>query len=124
MSYLHRIEEEQPPGRLADLFASERQAWGYLPNLAKTLAIRPAVYQAWRDLNGAVKATMPKRRYELATLAAAVELRSTYCSLAHGRVLATLLPEAQVIAVTRDEPKVFLRIARGTGCRSSPRATS
>jgi hypothetical protein len=31
---------------------------------------------------------MDLRRYELATLAAARRLRSSYCCLAHGRVLA------------------------------------
>lgn len=39
------------------------------------------------ELNGAIKAGMDLRRYELATLAAARRLRSTYCSLAHGTVL-------------------------------------
>ena len=35
-----------------------------------------------------MKATSDARRYELATLAAARRLRSSYCSLAHGKVLA------------------------------------
>jgi uncharacterized peroxidase-related enzyme len=38
-------------------------------------------------LNGSIKTTMDPRRYELATLAAARRLRSTYCCLAHGSVL-------------------------------------
>jgi alkylhydroperoxidase family enzyme len=38
-------------------------------------------------LNGSIKATMDPRRYELATLAAARRLRSTYCLMAHGSVL-------------------------------------
>src|SRR5215831_16768957 len=49
---------------------------------------RPAVYAAWGQLNGAIKAQMDLRRYELATLAAARRLRSSYCCLAHGTVLA------------------------------------
>src|SRR5690348_17854290 len=49
---------------------------------------RPAVYAAWGQLNGAIKAGMDLRRYELATLAAARRLRSSYCCLAHGSVLA------------------------------------
>ena len=48
---------------------------------------RPEVYAAWQQLNGAIKAGMDLRRYELATLAAARRLRSSYCSLAHGTVL-------------------------------------
>lgn len=45
------------------------------------------MYAAWQQLNGAIKAGMDLRRYELATLAAARRLRSSYCSLAHGTVL-------------------------------------
>ena len=48
---------------------------------------RPEVYAAWGELNGAIKAGMDLRRYELATLAAARRLRSSYCCLAHGSVL-------------------------------------
>ena len=45
------------------------------------------MYAAWGELLGAIKANMDLRRYELATLAAARRLRSSYCSLAHGQVL-------------------------------------
>jgi alkylhydroperoxidase family enzyme len=48
---------------------------------------RPDVLAAWQQLNGAIKANMDLRRYELATLAATRRLRSSYCSLAHGKVL-------------------------------------
>jgi alkylhydroperoxidase family enzyme len=57
-------------------------------NLERAFALRPEVYAAWRQLVTAVKATSDERRYELATLAAARRLRSSYCSLAHGKVLA------------------------------------
>ena len=48
---------------------------------------RPEVLAAWVQLNTAIKAGMDLRRYELATLAAARRLRSSYCCLAHGTVL-------------------------------------
>jgi alkylhydroperoxidase family enzyme len=57
-------------------------------NMERAFALRPEVYAAWRQLVTAVKATSDERRYELATLAAARRLRSSYCSLAHGKVLA------------------------------------
>jgi alkylhydroperoxidase family enzyme len=57
-------------------------------NFEQAFALRPEVYAAWRQLVTAVKASMDERRYELATLAAARRLRSSYCSLAHGQVLA------------------------------------
>jgi uncharacterized peroxidase-related enzyme len=55
------------------------------------------------QLNGSIKATMDQRRYELATLAAARRLRSTYCSMAHGSVLVESFMEPdQLIAVMAD----------------------
>lgn len=61
---------------------------GEASNLERAFALRPEVYAAWRQLATAVKATSDERRYELVTLAAARRLRSSYCSLAHGKVLA------------------------------------
>ena len=56
-------------------------------NFERAFSERPEVYAAWVQLNTAIKAGMDLRRYELATLAAAQRLRSSYCSLAHGKVL-------------------------------------
>jgi alkylhydroperoxidase family enzyme len=57
-------------------------------NLERLFALRPEVYAAWVELVTAVRLTSDERRYELATLAAARRLRSSYCSLAHGQALA------------------------------------
>ncbi|HEX4518874.1 MAG TPA: carboxymuconolactone decarboxylase family protein [Gaiellaceae bacterium] len=62
---------------------------------------RPEVYAAWQQLNGAIKAGMDLRRYELATLAAARRLRSSYCCLAHGKILAERFGEP-VAEIARD----------------------
>jgi uncharacterized peroxidase-related enzyme len=56
-------------------------------NYERAFADRPEVLAAWAELNGAIKAGMDLRRYELVTLAAARRLRSSYCCLAHGTVL-------------------------------------
>ena len=56
-------------------------------NFERAFDERPRVLAAWVELNTALKANMDLRRYELATLAAARKLRSSYCSLQHGRVL-------------------------------------
>ena len=61
---------------------------GDAANMERAFALRPEVYAAWRQLVTAVKEASDERRYELATLAAARRLRSSYCSLAHGKVLA------------------------------------
>jgi len=56
-------------------------------NYERAFEARPDVYAAWGELLASIKANMDLRRYELATLAAARELKSSYCSLAHGKVL-------------------------------------
>jgi len=56
-------------------------------NYERAFEGRPDVYAAWGELNAAIKANMDLRRYELATLAAARRLRSSYCCLAHATVL-------------------------------------
>ena len=56
-------------------------------NYERAFEERPEVLAAWGKLNGAIKEGMDLRRYELATLAAARRLRSSYCCLAHGTVL-------------------------------------
>ena len=52
-----------------------------------------------------IQSNLPVRTYELATLAAARALRSSYCSLAHGRVLADKVFDApKVTAIMADAP--------------------
>ena len=70
-------------------------------NYERAFEPRPEVYEAWVLLNGAIKAGMDLRRYELATLAAARRLRSSYCSLAHGNVLREQFGEP-VLDIVRD----------------------
>jgi uncharacterized peroxidase-related enzyme len=74
-----------------------------VPNHERAFAQRPGIYAAWQGLNGSIKETMDLRRYELATLAAAVRLRSSYCCLAHGSVLVDeFLPAETVQALVAD----------------------
>lgn len=104
MAFIELLTEERA-GDAADLLAADRAQRGYLPNYARAFAHRPAVYRAWKALLGAVTENMDERRYELATLAAARRLRSSYCSLAHGKVLAErFLTEQDVEALARSRP--------------------
>lgn len=77
---------------------------GHIPNFARTFAARPAVFDAWKQLNGAIKASMDLRRYELATLAAATALKSSYCSIAHGQVLAEKFFTPEEVAALATTP--------------------
>jgi uncharacterized peroxidase-related enzyme len=87
MTFIETVPEGAASGDLAQMYETDRAVFGHLPNLTRAFSHRPAVYAAWRQLNGAIKDSMDLRRYELATVAAARRLRSTYCTLAHGSVL-------------------------------------
>jgi uncharacterized peroxidase-related enzyme len=82
--------------------AEDRAALGYVPNYNRLIDQRPAVYAAWKQLNSAIKSTMDPRRYELATVAAASELKSSYCTLAHGKVLLGMLEPDELRAIVED----------------------
>ena len=85
------------------IYEADRAAFGELPNFTRAFSSRPAVYAAWRQLNASIKAGMDLRRYELATIAAARRLRSSYCMLAHGSVLANQFLDPQAVqAVATD----------------------
>ena len=62
----------------------------------------------WAQLQAGIKRNMDKRRFELITFAASQALRSTLCSLAHGKALAALLSEDDVIAIARGEAPASL----------------
>jgi uncharacterized peroxidase-related enzyme len=102
MTFIETVPEDKATGATAELYESDRESFGYLPNFTRGFSLRPAVYAAWRQLNGAIKQEMDLRRYELATVAAARRLRSSYCMLAHGSVLADkfLGPDAVRVLVT------------------------
>jgi uncharacterized peroxidase-related enzyme len=68
-------------------FDEQTERWGYLPNYAAAFASRPEVARAWTALNLAVRDGMDRRRFELATIAAAQVRRSTYCTAAHAKFL-------------------------------------
>src|SRR5689334_18021099 len=103
MTFIETVPPERASGDVAAMYAADRETFGHLPNFTRAFSQRPGVYAAWKQLNGAVKANMDLRRYELATLAAAHRLRSSYCMLAHGAVLADkFLAPDEVTAVATD----------------------
>lgn len=87
MTFIETVAPDEATGGTAELYGTEEEMFGFLPNLVRAFSLRPEVYGAWKQLNGAIKGGMELRRYELATIAAARELRSSYCTLAQGSVL-------------------------------------
>jgi uncharacterized peroxidase-related enzyme len=87
MSFLKTVSEEGAEGEVAAMYEAVMADNGYLPNYSRLFSLHPAAYTAWAGLIRSIWGEMDRKRYELATLGAARQLRSTYCSLAHGSVL-------------------------------------
>ncbi|HET8560992.1 MAG TPA: peroxidase-related enzyme [Marmoricola sp.] len=85
--FIDSVPEADATGPLADYYAQQRKAWGFLPNYAAAFATRPDVAAAWNVLNTRIREGMERRRFEIATIAAARALRSTYCTVAHSKFL-------------------------------------
>ena len=87
MTFIETIPDEQASGVLAKLYERERADDGYVWNNTRAFSHRPDVLAGWNGSSATIRANMDLRRYELATLAAARRLRSSYCMLAHGSVM-------------------------------------
>lgn len=95
MSWIGAGDPDDPAVKA--LYDADAAAAGFVHGYTRVFGHRPDVYGAWAGLNGAIKAGMAARHYELATLAAALRLRSSYCALAHGQVLADRLGAADEV---------------------------
>ena len=101
MSYLSTVPESDAGDDLSAIYSSVEQAMGYVPNYTRTFSHRPELYRTWVSLIKNISSVMVPRRYELATMGAAITLRSSYCSLAHGEKLLGLgSTEEQVRSLT------------------------
>ena len=109
MTFVETVPDEEATGATAEMYATDKAALGHVPNFTRAFSHRPAVYAAWRQLNGAIRGSMDLRRYELATLAAARQLRSSYCTLAHGSVLIDKFLDADSVrAIVEDHRRAGL----------------
>lgn len=88
MAFIRTIPPSEAEGAVEEMYQEVQGALGYVPNWAEAFSLRPAVRDGWVALLSSIRANLSVRTYELATLAAARALRSSYCALAHGRVLA------------------------------------
>jgi uncharacterized peroxidase-related enzyme len=102
--FINAVPEDAATGALADYYRQQTSAWGFLPNYAAAFSTRPDVAQAWNALNTAVRNGMDRRRFELATIAAARALRSTYCTAAHSKFLRDVCGDRPTLGVLAADP--------------------
>jgi uncharacterized peroxidase-related enzyme len=103
MAYIQTIAPDAAQGPVRQMYEGVRGRFGFVPNWALAFSLRPAVLEGWTGLLKSISSNLPVRTYELATLAAARAIRSSYCSLAHGSVLADKVFDAPTVtAIMKD----------------------
>jgi len=101
--FIGSVPEGEATGELADYYAAQRAAWGFLPNYAAAFSTRPDVAAAWNLMNSIIRDSMDRRRFEIVTIAAARALRSTYCTAAHSKFLRDVCgDEAAMFSIATD----------------------
>jgi alkylhydroperoxidase family enzyme len=96
MAFVEFIPPEQASQQTRDMYDRQAGFFGYLPNYATVFGLRPEIMSLWAHLQAGIKAHMPARRFELIALAAAHELRNSYCCLAHSKKLMTTFTVAEI----------------------------
>jgi len=105
MAFIRTIPPSEAEGSVRDMYQQINGQLGFVPNWAQAFSLRPGVRDGWIALLKSIQSNLPVRSYELATLAAARALRSSYCSLAHGNVLATKVLDAPAVtAIMKNAP--------------------
>lgn len=105
MTFIEIVPPAAAMGPVKDMYQQIEQRVGYFPNWVAAFSLRPAVWQGWDLLVSSIRANLSIRRYELATLAAARALNSTYCSLAHGQVLAEKVFDSATVTTIMEDPE-------------------
>jgi uncharacterized peroxidase-related enzyme len=98
MPYLETVPPQEAAGEVKALYDTDLAAQGFVANYTQAFSLRPEVLRGWQALKDAITAGMEPRLYELATVAAATAIRSSYCSLVHGRILADSYYPAEAVA--------------------------
>jgi uncharacterized peroxidase-related enzyme len=111
MAYIETVQAPAGSEELRAMYERQQAHYGYLPNYAKVFCYRPEIMGLWAQLQSGIKRHMDKRRFELVTFAAANALRSTLCSLAHGRMLTEFFSMEDVQAMARGETPKSLSAA-------------
>lgn len=102
--FIDGVTEDAAQGEVATYYDGQRAAWGFLPNYAPAFSTRPDVAAAWNTLNAAVRGGMDRRRFEIATIAAARARRSTYCTAAHSAFLRDVCDDATAMQSIAEYP--------------------
>jgi uncharacterized peroxidase-related enzyme len=103
MAFIETVSPADSAGAVRDMYERQQSSYGYVPNYAKVFSHRPEVLARWGRLLAEIRRPMSDRLFELATLAAAIELKNTACSLAHGQQLARFISQESICRLVKGE---------------------
>lgn len=98
------IDPVTPDAAGLEYVEAQRAQWGFVPNFAACFVGRPDIAAAWAGLGNAIGSSMDRRRYEIATLAAARARKSTYCAAAHSKFLRDVCGDEPTMRAIVDDP--------------------
>jgi hypothetical protein len=58
VTFIETVSVDEATGATAELYDGDREIFGDLPNFTRAFSLRPDVYAAWRQLNGAIKSNI------------------------------------------------------------------
>ncbi len=99
MPFISTTRPTDASGEVLEMYERQQAHWGYIPDYAKVFSHRPEALARWGRLLAELRRPVNDYRFELVTLAAALELRHSACSLAHGKKLAEMIGDDAVIAI-------------------------
>jgi len=111
MPFIETIPDTDISVEVRAMYDRQQAFWGFVPNYARVFCWRPELMGLWAQLQAGIKRNMDKRRFELVTFAAAHTLRSTCCSLAHGRALTQFFSQDDVQLMARGASPASLTAA-------------
>lgn len=99
MAFVSTVPANEAQGAVREMYARQQKSCGHVPGYARIFSLRPELMGLWADLLRGIRKHIAPREFELATLAAARALKSTNCSLAHGKLLLTFFSRDELMAI-------------------------
>jgi uncharacterized peroxidase-related enzyme len=87
MTFIHQTNLEDSDESTQKLFKRHQDHYGFVPNYTKLYKNRVGVMDAWSTFLNTIKSNINLHEFELITLAAAMAMKNSYCSLAHAKIL-------------------------------------
>jgi uncharacterized peroxidase-related enzyme len=111
MAFIQTTPDSDIGDEVRAMYDRQQSFWGFIPNYARVFCHRPEIMGLWAALQAGIKRHMDKRRFELITFAASHTLRSTLCSLAHGRALTAFFSMDDIKVMARGASPASLTAA-------------